>query len=106
MVPCGIFSVTTIRSLAIDGKNALDYFAKEEFDLVITDLNMPVMDGNELIEHIRNESSHPYVPILMVTSEENEATLEHVQQAGVSAICDKPFEPDNVKQLLSNILND
>jgi len=91
--------------LAKDGSDALSKFAEEEFDLVITDLNMPVMDGNELIEHIRNESAHPYVPILMVTSEENNARLEHVQQAGVSAICDKPFEPDHVKQLLSNIMN-
>ncbi len=91
--------------LAKDGSDALSKFAEDEFDLVITDLNMPVMDGNELIEHIRNESAHPYVPILMVTSEENSARLEHVQQAGVSAICDKPFEPDHVKQLLANIMN-
>ncbi len=91
--------------LAKDGKDALEKFSEIEFDLVITDLNMPVMDGNELIEHIRNESAHPYVPIMMVTSEENTATLEHVQQAGVSAICDKPFEPNNVKHLLARILN-
>ncbi len=91
--------------LAKDGKDALEKFTEIEFDLVITDLNMPVMDGNELIEHIRNESAHPYVPIMMVTSEENNATLEHVQQAGVSAICDKPFEPGHVKHLLSRILN-
>ncbi|MCP4412514.1 MAG: response regulator [Gammaproteobacteria bacterium] len=91
--------------LAKDGRDALEQFSKEEFDLVITDLNMPVMDGNELIEHIRNESAHPYVPIMMVTSEENTATLEHVQQAGVSAICDKPFEPNHIKHLLARILN-
>ncbi|MCP3674465.1 MAG: response regulator [Gammaproteobacteria bacterium] len=91
--------------LAEDGKDALEHFSKEEFDLVITDLNMPVMDGNELIEHIRNESDHPYVPIMMVTSESNNARLEHMQQAGVSAICDKPFEAATVKQLLSRIMN-
>jgi len=99
----GIFKKNIV--LAKDGKDALSHFSEEEFDLVITDLNMPVMDGNELIEHIRTESARPYVPILMVTSEENQATLEHVQQAGVSAICDKPFEADHVKRLLSRILN-
>jgi len=91
---------------AENGKEALAHFEAIEFDLVITDLNMPVMDGNELIEFIRNESENPSVPILMVTSESNKATLEHVQQAGVSAICDKPFEPGNVKNLLSVILNE
>ena len=91
--------------LAEDGKDALSRFTEEEIDLVITDLNMPVMDGNELIDHIRNETAHPYVPIMMVTSESNTARLEHVQQAGVSAICDKPFESAHVKQLLARILN-
>jgi two-component system chemotaxis response regulator CheY len=91
--------------MAEDGKDALNKFGETDFDLVITDLNMPVMDGNELIEHIRNESAHPYVPIMMVTSESNNARLEHVQQAGVSAICDKPFEPAHVKQLLVSMLN-
>jgi len=91
--------------MAEDGKDALSKFTDAEFDLVITDLNMPVMDGNELIEHIRNESAHPYVPIMMVTSESNNARLEHVQQAGVSAICDKPFEAAHVKQLLARMMN-
>ncbi|MFT5519832.1 MAG: two-component system chemotaxis response regulator CheY [Enterobacterales bacterium] len=91
--------------MAEDGKDALEKFGETDFDLVITDLNMPIMDGNELIEHIRNESAHPYVPIMMVTSESNNARLEHVQQAGVSAICDKPFEPAHVKQLLISMMN-
>ena len=91
--------------MAEDGKDALGKFEEVEFDLVITDLNMPIMDGNELIEHIRNESAHPYVPIMMVTSESNNARLEHVQQAGVSAICDKPFESAHVKQLLASMMD-
>ena len=91
--------------LAEDGKDALDKFADTEFDLIITDLNMPIMDGNELIEHIRNESAHPSIPIMMVTSESNNARLEQVQQAGVSALCDKPFEAGHVKQLLSRMMD-
>ena len=92
-------------TLAIDGKDALSKFEGQEFDLVVTDLNMPEMDGNELVQYIRNESAHPYVPVLMVTSEQNNARLGSVQQAGVSAICDKPFEAGNVKNLLTRIMN-
>ena len=106
---CTVISEMGIRAenivLAEDGKDALDKFAESEFDLVITDLNMPVMDGNELIEHIRNDSEHPYVPIMMVTSETDNARLEHLQQAGVSALCDKPFEASHIKQLLSRLMN-
>jgi two-component system chemotaxis response regulator CheY len=91
---------------ALNGKEAIARMSEEQFDLIITDLNMPVMDGNELIDYIRHQSGQPYVPVLMVTSESDKARLEHLQQAGVSAICDKPFEPENVKSLLSKILDD
>ena len=91
---------------ALNGKEAIMRMSEQQFDLIITDLNMPVMDGNELIDYIRHQSAQPYVPVLMVTSESDKARLEHLQQAGVSAICDKPFEPENVKSLLSKILDD
>lgn len=90
---------------ATNGKEAIELLESTEYDLVITDLNMPVMDGNELIEYVRHQSSQPYVPVLMVTSESNQARLQQLQQAGVSAICDKPFEAENVKGLLSTILD-
>jgi two-component system, chemotaxis family, chemotaxis protein CheY len=91
--------------IAENGKQAAKLFEDHEFDLVVTDLNMPEMDGNELVQFIRNESAHPYVPVLMVTSEQNNARLDTIQQAGVSAICDKPFEAANVKQMLMRMMN-
>lgn len=99
----GIIQITT----ANDGRQALEAFraADEAFDLIVTDYNMPEMDGRELINHIRNDMQNTYIPILMVTSEANETRLNQVQQAGVSAICDKPFEPQNVKEILFRVLN-
>jgi len=100
----GINLVTT----AHDGKEAIEVFSQEQeaFDLIITDLNMPEMDGEELIQYIRKELDNTFIPILMVTSENNEARLNNVQQAGISAICDKPFDPQNVKEMLFRILDD
>jgi two-component system chemotaxis response regulator CheY len=72
--------------------------------LVVTDYNMPNMDGQELVDKIRHESGQGAIPVLMVTSEEDESRLAAVQKAGVSAICDKPFEPDSVRQLLMQIM--
>lgn len=90
---------------AINGKNAAEIIKQKYFDLIVTDYNMPEMDGRELIEFIRTESSQSGIPILMVSSEADESRLAAVQQIGVSAVCDKPFEIDNVKQLLKQMLN-
>lgn len=91
---------------ARDGLEALEQIRKNFFDLVVTDYNMPRMDGQELIDHIRNDSGQGSIPILMVTSEEDNNRLAAVQKSGVSAICDKPFEPGSVRQLLAQIIED
>lgn len=96
----GIINITE----AEDGKKAAEIMERETFDLVITDYNMPVMDGKALTDFIRNQLNNPYMPIIMVTSEQNNTQLAAVQQAGVSAICDKPFEPGFVKSLLYRCL--
>ena len=91
---------------ACDGADALAKMEDNYFDLVVTDYNMPNVDGQELTRRIRTNSTQRSVPVLMVTSEENEGRLAGVQQAGVSALCDKPFAADNVKQLLRRLLSE
>ncbi len=89
---------------AIDGEDALPIIEREYFDLVVTDYNMPNMDGQSLARYIRTQSNQRSVPILMVTTEENNTRLSEAQEAGVSAICDKPFEPNTVKQIIEEIM--
>lgn len=89
---------------AINGKQAVSYLQESMFDLVITDYNMPEMDGRELTEYIRTESWQAEVPVLMVTSEQNVGRLAAVERAGVSAVCDKPFEASSIRRLISDAL--
>lgn len=98
----------TLITEAKDGKEGVEIFSQsgDAFDLIVTDLNMPEMDGHELTQYIRTELDNPYIPILMVTSEDNETRLNNVQQAGISGICDKPFEPQTVKEMLFRVLDD
>lgn len=98
----GIVKITQ----ANDGQQGAALFSQsqEDFDLVVTDLNMPIMDGQGLIKYIRQDLGNSIVPILMVTSEENETRLSNVHKAGVSAICDKPFDPQTVKEMLFRVL--
>jgi two-component system, chemotaxis family, chemotaxis protein CheY len=91
-------------SEAANGREAVAILEETMVDLVVTDYNMPEMDGQALTDHIRHKSWQNSVPILMVTSEHDAGRLAAVEEAGVSGICDKPFEPATVKALLAKIL--
>ena len=91
---------------AENGKDAIKKFSEQNFDLIVTDLNMPEMDGQELVEYIRKDIGDTYIPILMVTSEADESRLASVQQSGVSAIFDKPFDPLSIKEVLYRVLEE
>jgi len=89
-------------SEATNGREAMEAINGQPFSLIVTDYNMPEMDGCELVQAIRER--HASIPILMVTSENDDSRLSAVEQAGVSAICDKPFTPAEVKALVQRML--
>ena len=89
---------------AANGIEAVEVLAEAMVDLVVTDYNMPEMDGKALIDHVWQKSWQNSVPILMVTSESDAGRLAAIEEAGVSGICDKPFEPATVRALLTRIL--
>lgn len=91
---------------AVDGNEAIALLKENMFDLVVTDYNMPEVNGQELTRYIRSESQQSHIPILMVTSESSQTHLANILTEGVTAMCDKPFEPKNVKQILYKILED
>ena len=88
-----------------NGNEAVAIVKEEFFDLIVTDYNMPEMDGGELVEHVRTKSNQSSIPILMVSSESDENRIANVQKSGVSAICDKPFDTQTVRQILQQILH-
>ncbi|HED40244.1 MAG TPA: response regulator [Chromatiales bacterium] len=91
---------------AVNGHEALECMAHQLFDLIVTDYNMPEMDGQELTRYVREKGLQKSIPILMVTSEASSSHLAGIKQAGVSALCDKPFEPGEVKSLIRRILSE
>lgn len=97
----GVESIST----AENGKQAAALLQQHYFDLIITDLNMPEMDGLQLTHYIRRQPRYQSIPILMITSEQNHRRLAAVDQAGVSAVLDKPFEPSAIKSLIIRLLN-
>lgn len=91
---------------AENGRGAVELLAQYQYDLVVTDFNMPEMDGQELVHYIRDEIGDVVIPILMATTENNQAKLGNIRQAGVSAILDKPFEPQIIREMLYRVLDE
>jgi two-component system chemotaxis response regulator CheY len=83
---------------ASDGQEAFELFQAEPFDLVLTDWNMPVRSGLELVSDIRATGSK--VPIMMVTTEAQKSHVYTAIQAGVTDYLTKPFENDALRAKL------
>ena len=88
---------------AADGTEAIDCLMGKSFDLVVTDYNMPKMNGYALVRYIRKESNQIDVPVIMCTTEYDPSRLAEVYQLGVSAICNKSFEPELVRNIIARL---
>ncbi|MEH6443319.1 MAG: response regulator [Oceanospirillaceae bacterium] len=104
---------TILRNLGVknlteaeDGAQAYEIFQQQHFDLVVTDYNMPNVDGKELLELIRHDDTQPSVPVMMVTSEQNQASLAAIESSGVSALLKKPLTYDSIKRIITELIFD
>ena len=89
---------------AENGQDALNKLAGMKVDLIITDLNMPVMDGITLIQNVRKQPAMKNKPILMLTTEGLAAKKEQGKAAGATGWIVKPFDPDKLLQTLAKVL--
>lgn len=92
--------------LACDGDEGIEKINTNSYDLLVTDFNMPNVNGRELAEYVRTQSDQSHIPILMVSSESNEEYLKDIKKSGVNALCDKPFQPEVVRSILQQLLED
>ncbi|MCC3749975.1 MAG: response regulator [Halorhodospira halophila] len=90
---------------AANGREAVEALHRSSFDLIVTDYNMPEMDGAELVRYVREQPQFLHLPILMISSRPDHASLAGVTQAGVDTICDKPFEPETARQTLLRLFS-
>lgn len=85
---------------AENGKDALAKLAGGKIDLVITDLNMPEMDGISLIRELRSMTAYKFVPVIMLTTEAQEARRQEGRAAGASGWIVKPFSPEKLLEVV------
>ena len=88
---------------AEDGVMALQKLRSEKFDFIVTDWNMPNMDGLELLKQIRADAALATIPVLMVTAEAKKENIIAAAQAGASGYVVKPFTAATLDEKLSKI---
>jgi len=90
---------------AADGRQALQIAERQKFDLVITDVNMPVMDGLTLVRHLRNLPSYRGVPLLVLTTEATTEKKLEGKAAGATGWLVKPFNPERLLATVAKVLS-
>ncbi|RBW47452.1 chemotaxis protein CheY [Psychromonas sp. B3M02] len=88
---------------ADDGHTALPMLKNGDFEFVVTDWNMPIMEGIQLLKEIRKDPNLKHLPVLMVTAEAKREQIIEAAQAGVNGYIIKPFTAGTLKEKLDKI---
>lgn len=103
-----VFALARIKGLKVveadDGVDALRKLTTAKFDLVITDINMPVLDGLKLVRKIRSDEVHKDVPIMIVTTEGSAEDRQRALQLGANAYITKPIQAPQVIAKVKELL--
>jgi two-component system chemotaxis response regulator CheY len=104
-----VFALGRIRHLDVveadDGVDGLKKLSAGKFDLVITDINMPIMDGLKLVKRIRTDAVHRDVPIMIITTEGAAEDRQRALQLGANAYITKPIQAPQVISKVKELLN-
>jgi len=90
---------------AADGEEALEVLQNKWIDLVFADINMPRMNGVEMVQRMMEDGMLKSIPVVIVSSEGSETRIEEMMSKGIKAYLRKLFTPENIKELAENILN-
>lgn len=87
-----------------NGRDALACAQQTALDLVVTDWNMPIMGGLDLVRGLRGQATTRDVPVLVLTTEEDEASKDAARDLGVSGWLNKPVDPDVLVDMVAELL--
>ena len=91
-------------SEGVDGQDALNKLKAATVDMVVTDLNMPNMDGITLIRELRALPQYKFIPIVMLTTESQASRKQEGKSAGATGWIVKPFKPDQLLAVIKKVL--
>jgi two-component system, chemotaxis family, chemotaxis protein CheY len=88
---------------AVDGEHGLEMLQECGADVIITDINMPKLDGFGFIERVREDGAHRATPILVLTTESDQAKKDRARRAGATGWIVKPFHPDRLVEAIRRV---
>jgi len=95
-----VFALSRVRQLKVteadDGVDGLKKLATGRFDIILTDINMPIMDGLKLVKRVRTDPVHKHVPIVIITTESAEEDRQRALSLGANAYITKPIQAPQV----------
>jgi len=91
---------------AADGKEGMKVLSDQWVDLVLTDINMPNMNGLELVKAIKSDDILRSIPVVMVTTEGSEKRVQESMRLGANGYIKKPFQPEDIREILNRIMGE
>jgi two-component system, chemotaxis family, chemotaxis protein CheY len=102
------FALKRIRGVRIveanDGVDGLKKLSSERFDLILTDINMPIMDGLKLVSLVRNDGNYKMIPIVVITTEGAQEDRERALALGANDYITKPIQPTKILDVAKTLL--
>jgi two-component system chemotaxis response regulator CheY len=103
------FALKRLRGIRIveanDGVDGLKKLSSERFDLILTDINMPIMDGLKLVSLVRNDANYKDTPIIVITTEGALEDRERALALGANDYITKPIQPNKILDVARALLN-
>lgn len=91
---------------AANGKEALTILSGEWVDLILTDYNMPEMNGLDFLKQVKAEALFKELPVIVISTEGNDIKIKEFMNAGASGYITKPFSPESLRDLIVSILGE
>src|SRR5690349_18541681 len=103
-----VFALSRLKGVTVteasDGIGALKKLATERFDVILTDINMPIMDGLKLVSRIRSDERHKHVPIVIISTESALEDRQRAMALGATAYITKPIQAPEVIATVKTLL--
>ena len=104
-----VFALARVRNLRVteadDGVDGLRKLASARYDIIVTDINMPIMDGLKLVKRVRTDEVHKSVPVIIITTEGGEEDRQRALALGANAYITKPIQAPQVIAKVRELLN-
>ena len=103
-----VFALSRIRTLKVveadDGVDALKKLSQQQFDILVTDINMPMLDGLKLVSMVRKDEVHKDIPIVIITTEGAQEDRQRALSLGANAYITKPIQAPQVISKVKELL--